>query len=236
MLLAVVTTWTVLLAVGWALIFWPYLPAEFRFASPLAAQTQACFGDALYFSAVALTTLGFGDITPTQPLLRLLATLEAAIGFAMLTVGISWTLSIYPVLGRRRSLALRAVTLHSVSDARQLPITSLNPVVAAGILGALAAELDHALVDLIHSGITYYFDDARQDVALSAVLPFLARVASDGMRADADRTLQFAAATLHRSLAGFASYLASEFLHMRDEPLAEVLAAYAQDQAHAQLQ
>ena len=36
--------------------------------------------DALYFSYVSLTTLGFGDISPTQPLARYLAYMQAVVG------------------------------------------------------------------------------------------------------------------------------------------------------------
>ena len=61
--------------------------------------------DSLYASLVAVATLGFGDITPTTSWLRILVPLEALIGFAVLTAGLSWVLSVYPVLHRRSSFA-----------------------------------------------------------------------------------------------------------------------------------
>ena len=36
--------------------------------------------DALYFSYVSLTTLGYGDISPAQPLARYLAYMQAVVG------------------------------------------------------------------------------------------------------------------------------------------------------------
>jgi len=48
-----------------------------------------------YFSYVTLTTLGFGDIVPTQPLSRTLATLEAVMGQLYLTIVLARLVSVY---------------------------------------------------------------------------------------------------------------------------------------------
>ena len=56
-------------------------------------------GSLVYFSLVTLTTLGYGDITPTIPLARILAALEAAIGTLYLAVLIA---SLMSGLRRRR--------------------------------------------------------------------------------------------------------------------------------------
>ena len=39
------------------------------------------FSDALYFSTITLTTLGFGYITPTTQILRLVVAAEGLFGF-----------------------------------------------------------------------------------------------------------------------------------------------------------
>jgi len=49
------------------------------------ATIQSAF-DALYFSVITITTLGFGDITPTTILGRLFISLEAIIGFVLLAL------------------------------------------------------------------------------------------------------------------------------------------------------
>lgn len=49
----------------WALVYWPQLSAEFRFASGLDAAQPTNFWAAVYVSSVTLATLGYGDITPT---------------------------------------------------------------------------------------------------------------------------------------------------------------------------
>ena len=62
----------------------------------------------LYLSLVTLVTLGYGDIVPTSDWLRILQQLEALTGFAIVTASLSWVISIYPALGRRRALANKA--------------------------------------------------------------------------------------------------------------------------------
>ncbi len=51
--------------------------------------------DALYFSYVTLTTVGFGDITPTSPAARMLAVLEALTGTIYLAVLVARLVSMY---------------------------------------------------------------------------------------------------------------------------------------------
>ncbi len=60
--LAVISSWTVLLAVGWALVYWPYLPERFLLQTGLDPEAQGGFLDALYLSFVTLSTLGYRDI------------------------------------------------------------------------------------------------------------------------------------------------------------------------------
>jgi voltage-gated potassium channel len=48
-----------------------------------------------YFSFVTLTTLGFGDITPTTPLAQSVVILEAIIGQIYLIIQVSWLVGLY---------------------------------------------------------------------------------------------------------------------------------------------
>lgn len=49
----------------------------------------------VYFSFVTLTTLGFGDITPTVPLSQSLVILEAIVGQIYLIIQVSWLVGLY---------------------------------------------------------------------------------------------------------------------------------------------
>ena len=60
------------------LLAWELAPAAFSFAS--GASESRTFADFVYFSFVTATTLGYGDMTPQQPIARLLTSFEAMIG------------------------------------------------------------------------------------------------------------------------------------------------------------
>ena len=48
------------------------------FSQPIIFEEP--FGEAFYFSFTTLTTLGYGDIIPLSPLVKMLTNLEAIIG------------------------------------------------------------------------------------------------------------------------------------------------------------
>ena len=59
------------------------------------------FGDLVYHSGETFFTLGYGDITPTSPLARVLAVLEAGTGFGFLGTVIGYLPTIYSSFSRR---------------------------------------------------------------------------------------------------------------------------------------
>ncbi|HEX6535239.1 MAG TPA: potassium channel family protein [Gemmatimonadaceae bacterium] len=226
-LVGVLAAWTLLLAVGWALVYWPGLPDEFRFSSPLAPATQAGFGTALYVSLLSLSTLGFGDVTPTSPALRLGATLEGFVGFALLTAGISWILMLYPVLRRRHALAQRIV-LHGAAARRTgIGIMERDPAEVSRVLDELAASLITARVDLMLSSISYYFRDPERGVSLPASLPELMRIAD--VPDDANPTVRYSAVVLRVAIDAFADLVGAKYLGLRKAPTMAILSAYADD-------
>ena len=89
--ISVIMTWAVLIAVGWALIYWPFLPDSFLvdFGADLDRDSAGNFVAALYLSIIVMSTLGFGDIVPTEGWLRIIIGIEALLGFGLLTTGIS---------------------------------------------------------------------------------------------------------------------------------------------------
>jgi len=72
-LLAVVTTWALLLIVGWALVYLPHMPDGFTLGSGVDRGHPLV--DSIYTSMVTLSTVGFGDVAPAAPLLRVLTPL-----------------------------------------------------------------------------------------------------------------------------------------------------------------
>ncbi|MFG2985952.1 potassium channel family protein [Streptomyces sp. NPDC048258] len=76
-MVAVVAVWALTVVVGWALIYWPHMPDAFTYTAGLRPAEHASFVDALYISLVNVSTLGLGDIAPTEGWLRIFAPLEA---------------------------------------------------------------------------------------------------------------------------------------------------------------
>jgi hypothetical protein len=99
---ATVVLWALELVLGFALV---YLPFAQQFQLPGEARPSAVTLS-LYVSAYSATTLGVGDVYPADSVLRLLSTLEAAMGFALFTVSIAYLLSVYNALRQATSLAL----------------------------------------------------------------------------------------------------------------------------------
>jgi hypothetical protein len=102
--LAVVGSWFVLSAVGWALVYWPHMSSSFWFNTGLEAATRGGYLDALYFSLGTQATVGYGDIAPTNPWLMMSATLQAICGLGVLLAALSWYLSIGQAFSQCRSL------------------------------------------------------------------------------------------------------------------------------------
>lgn len=101
---AVAAMWTTLLVLGFGLVFWRHLDAAFV-ATAGQAEPALGFWDAIYFSAVTAGTIGYGDIVAVTPGWRFVAVAEGLAGLALLTAVVSWLLSLYAALQRRRALA-----------------------------------------------------------------------------------------------------------------------------------
>ena len=95
MIVLTLALWMGLVFVGFTLLYYAGMNRENFFFSP---GVQPSFSSALYLSGVTLATLGYGDITPSSFLYQSLAVGEALIGFAILTLAISYILNIYQVL------------------------------------------------------------------------------------------------------------------------------------------
>lgn len=99
-----VVLWVLVLVGAFALV---YLPFTAQLSVPAGGSAASGPVAVLYVSAYAATTLGVGDIYATTPLLRLLITLEAGLGFALFSISITYVLSVYNALLRATALALR---------------------------------------------------------------------------------------------------------------------------------
>jgi hypothetical protein len=186
--------------------------------------------DALYLSLVTMATLGYGDIVPTSEVLRVLAPIEALLGFGLLTAGLTWVISIYPVLTRRRSLAQEILVLHGAESGTGVAVEELDADTAARMLDDLASRVITARVDLMQFSITYYFHDIERKTALPATLPYLARLAERASAESRSPEVRLSSAALQDAIDDLADVLGTRFLSLSLASTEEALTAYARDQ------
>jgi hypothetical protein len=229
-LLGTVGTWTSLVVGGFALVYWSHMTEGFHFGSSLQPGRSSDVVAALYLSLVTVTTLGFGDILPAHPALRLLTPVQALVGFVLLTAAISWGLQVYPALGRRRVVSTRLAILRSRGSATSM--RTGDGRVAARVLDSLTEGVLQVEADLVQYAESYYFAERQPQHALAATLPYALEMAEAGGRstsADARR----AADELREAVQILARRLDSQYLHT-GASTPEVLAAYATDHGHAE--
>ena len=233
--LAVLFSWGALVIVGFALIYWPFIPEGFLvdFGADLNRSGTAEFITALYLSMVSMSTLGFGDIVPDDDWLRIIVPLEAMVGFALLTGVISWILSIGPALARRRVLAQRITLMRNAErdvgggighawDAESLE----------DALREFARELVAIHSDLLQLPITYYFRDARSETDLAAALPYLLYLARREQARTLERptALQTQAVMLEEAINAYLRLVAARFLRLDPDLEREaIIQAYVRD-------
>ena len=97
-----IAVWPLLLILGWALIYRPALGTGLVAANGATAQT---WPNAVYVSGFSLTTLGTGDVVPTTDTYRILIIVEAATGFSVVTMVITYFLSLYNAIAQRKTFA-----------------------------------------------------------------------------------------------------------------------------------
>lgn len=148
-----ITVWILLITVGYALVYYDSISVKtFYFASP---GLEPSFLEALYLSATAISTVGFGDVTPLTTFYQLVAVSEALIGFGILTLAVSYVIGVYGVL---QKLGVLAAGLHQQAQDTDDPWTILAPHFPDGRPRALETHLMELHRDLLelHEGMRRY--------------------------------------------------------------------------------
>ncbi|HSJ21528.1 MAG TPA: potassium channel family protein [Nocardioidaceae bacterium] len=223
-ILVVVITWTALIVAGWTLVYLPHMPDGFYFDTDLEPELSSDLVGSVYLSLVTVGTLGFGDITPAYAGLRLIAPLQALVGFILLTAALAWVLQVYPALTRRRALAKR-LSLMAENDTLDYLATG-DPVVVTRMLEALTEDLLAVRMDLLQYGETYYFREQDPQVSLAANLAYALDLAHAGKQSGS-LDVRHAAALLDGAVASTVSSL-DDFVG-NGGSVTDVLAAFADD-------
>jgi voltage-gated potassium channel Kch len=221
-MVAVVVLWAVLLGAGWALIYAPHVPQGFSYSSGIAPEQGGRSVESVYIAYMTLSTLGLGDVVPAAPWLRLVTTLEALTGFALITTAMTWFLQIYPPLSRRRSLGLRLATLGDAELAEA--VETLDASYVATVLDALTAQLTNVQVDLEQHSESYFFHEDSPRRSLARQLP-IALALRDAATASPAPELRLSGRALAAALDQLAAALRR--LVRQGEGTDEVFRAYA---------
>ena len=221
-LVAVIATWTVLFVVGWALLLVPQLS---HFHDAAGAPARDSFWEALHISVLTLSTLGYGDITPTDQWLRVVDPLQALLGFGLLTASVTWLFAVQPAVQRRRALGYELWLLREAAGgARDAPVMN----------GQMFTELTSRIVaverDLVAIPASYYFRDPDERLLLAAQLPFLravtARAAANG---DDDPGTAQRARMLSTAIDDLLLTIARRLHGLQDVDADEALRAFSRD-------
>lgn len=92
-----------LLITGFAFIYYPRISTSFVIAP---GSYSSAWSEALYFSGITLTTVGYGDVAPHSNGMRIISLIEGASGFALISLAITYLITVYGALQRKRAVAL----------------------------------------------------------------------------------------------------------------------------------
>jgi len=202
---AVVATWTALLALGWAFVFLPQMPDGFIYETALDPAANAGFADALYVSLINLTSLGYGDIVPEASFLRILCPVETVFGLGLVTASISWLIAIYNSISRRDSLAHEVHLAKQAEERLGERLVDTDPALLEAMLASFSTQLIRVRRDLIHFPITHYFRSEDDERELRALLPFLRDLAAEAGDGDRPQSLRVRARVLGMAIDDFAT-------------------------------
>jgi hypothetical protein len=148
-LLGLFACWVCGLIVGFALLHWS-LGTELQ-----APDGPADFPTALYFSGVTLFTLGYGDVTPREPLGKALAVGEAGLGFGFMAVIIGYLPVLYQAFSRRETtISLFDARAGSPPSASQVLLRVSNPS-CGSVLDPFLAEWERWSAELLESHLSF---------------------------------------------------------------------------------
>ena len=221
----VILTWMVGLIVGFALIYSAGYPTQFRTSTDTIPVTQHGWIDVTYVSFETLVTLGYGDVVPKLAVLRFVATVEALLGFGLLTASLSSIILIYPALARLRTLALGVAHLAGGETS-----TGVSPAMTDSdvVLIGLAQDVTRTRIDFVHFPVIYFFGSDNEASSLATWTGVLQRYAREGADPQRPPHVRVAGAALDRSLGGLADILSGRFATVSGDNRDEIFRAYAE--------
>ncbi len=161
---ALIVSYIFILVSGFALIYLPHMPAHFNIAEGAGASP---WFESFYFSGVTLTTIGYGDIAPRSVPMRLIALAEGATGFAVISLAVTYLVTVYRALERKRSVALSfyhqaeegadvaRFIAHHYLNGHFYGLESMLRVAARDLQELLESHIEHPIIHYFHTVEVY---------------------------------------------------------------------------------
>jgi hypothetical protein len=159
-----IVVYVLLLVFSFALVYYPHIPSGFTFG---VQHPEPGWVDAVYFSGVTLTTVGYGDVVPREAPLRFLALFEAASGLVVISLAITYMLTVYTALERKRAVALSlyhqagegadvaGLIAHHFVEGRFYGLRDALRTVTRDLQGLLESHIDHPVIHYFHAVEVY---------------------------------------------------------------------------------
>jgi hypothetical protein len=154
-----IVVYIVLLVFAFALVYYPHIPHGFTFG---VEHPEPGWIDAVYFSGVTLTTVGYGDVVPRLAPLRFLALFEAASGLVIISLAITYMLTVYTALEQKRAVAVSlyhqagqgadvaGFIAHHFVEGRFYGLRDALRTVTRDLQGLLESHIDHPVIHYFH--------------------------------------------------------------------------------------
>ena len=154
-----IVAYILLLISGYALIYYGRMPAEFIVAPEAASPAWI---ESIYFSGLTLTTVGYGDIAPQTTAMRLVALTESASGFALISLVVTYLITVYSALERKRAAALSfyhqaeegadvaGFIAHHFVEGRFYGLDATLRLATRDIQGLLESHVEHPVIHYFH--------------------------------------------------------------------------------------
>jgi hypothetical protein len=154
MVVSTIAIWMLWLVAGFALVYFPWI--DTFLASPGAVRTP--WAEALYYSGYTASTLGLGDLVADHEALRLLTPVQAAGGFALVSVGVTYFLAVYREVVAAQSLAADVAALTAAGKADLARLAGAGPEDAlARWAERFASGLSSVLLAHFQYPVLHYF-------------------------------------------------------------------------------
>jgi hypothetical protein len=227
-ILTIMLTWVAWVVFGFAFLYYPFIATQFVLAPGLDLARHHSFLDAFNVSLGTLITVG-GDFLPKSRLIRLGMGLEATLGFGILTASVSWLLSIYPALERRRTLAHEVSLLHFAETNTGLRLLELPESEAQDVLWGFATAMSSSRNDLTQFPVIYYFRSGDKQSSFAGSLSYFAELADAASQPARSPGVRMAGIALGGALNDYLEFIAETFIDMPKHDKQAIIQRYADE-------